>query len=39
MRYGRWLAVFLTTDHLVSSTTTSAVARIRVDRRMTIPAG
>ena len=37
VRYGRWLAVFLLTDHLVSRKTSFAVARIPFDRRVTIP--
>ena len=36
MRYGRWLAIYLMTDHLVSRKTSFAVARIPFDRRVTI---
>ncbi len=36
-RYGRWLAVYLMTDHLVSRKTSFAVARIPFDRRVRIP--
>jgi aminoglycoside phosphotransferase (APT) family kinase protein len=36
-RYGRWLAVYLMTDHLVSRKTSFAVARIPFDRRVAIP--
>ncbi len=35
-RYGRWLAVYLLTDHLVTAKTSFAVARIPFDRR-TLP--
>ena len=33
IRYARWLAVYLMTDHLVSAKTSFAVARIPFDRR------
>jgi aminoglycoside phosphotransferase (APT) family kinase protein len=36
VRYGRWLAVYLMVDHLVSRKTSFAVARIPFDRRVTI---
>ena len=34
IRYGRWLAVYLMTDHLVSAKTSFEVARIPFDRRL-----
>ncbi|HEY8317375.1 MAG TPA: aminoglycoside phosphotransferase family protein [Amnibacterium sp.] len=34
IRYGRWLAVYLMTDHLVSAKTSFAEARIPFDRRV-----
>jgi aminoglycoside 2''-phosphotransferase len=37
VRYGRWLAVYLMTDHLVSGKTSFEVARIPFDRR--VPTG
>jgi aminoglycoside 2''-phosphotransferase len=37
VRYGRWLAVYLMTDHLVTRKTSFAVARIPFDRRVAVP--
>jgi aminoglycoside 2''-phosphotransferase len=39
VRYGRWLAVALMTDHLVTGKTSFAVARIPFDRRRSVPSG
>ncbi|MCU1473891.1 phosphotransferase [Amnibacterium sp.] len=39
VRYGRWLAVYLMTDHLLLHKTPFAVARIPFDRRVVVPSG